>query len=78
MLSCSNLVKKSAAFIQSTLMVRELLMYSVTKQQPVVDGQCSRRDWMDLLISTGAGLTTKMALVTLMASFGSGWTRYTA
>ena len=38
------------------------LMCSVTKQQPVGGGQCSRRDWMAPLISTAAGTKTKNRL----------------
>jgi len=49
-LSSTSLVKEPAVFIQLTLMVQEPLMCSVTKQQPVGGGQCSRRDWMALLI----------------------------
>ena len=78
MLSCTNLVKESAVFIQSILMVQAPLMCSVTKQQPVGGGQCSRRDWMAPLLSTAAGPTTRMALGTCIASFGWDWTRYTA
>ena len=36
---------------------------SVTKQQLVKDGQCSRRDWTTRLISTATGPATTMALV---------------
>ena len=64
MLSCSNSVKESAVFIKSTLMVQVPLMCSVTKHQPVGGGQCSRSDWMAPLISTAAGLTTRLASVT--------------
>ena len=53
------------------------LMYSVTKQQPVVVGQCSRKDWTAQLISTATGTTTNMALVTWKVSFGWDWTRFT-
>ena len=63
-LSCTNPVKEPVVFIQSTLMVQVPLMCSVTKQQPVAGGQCSRRDWMAPLISTAAGPTTRMASVT--------------
>ena len=45
-----------------------------TMQQPVGGGQCSRRDWMALLISTAARPTTKMASVFWLPD----WTRYTA
>ena len=38
MLSCTNPVKESAVFIQSTLMVQEPLMSYVTKQQSVRGG----------------------------------------
>ena len=64
MLSHTNPVKESAVFIQSTRMVQVPLMCSVTKQQPVGDGQCSRRDWMAPLISTAAEPTKRMASVT--------------
>ena len=64
MLSCTNPVTEPAVFIQSTLMAQVPLMCSVTKQLPVVGGQCSRRDWMAPLISTAAGPTTRMASVT--------------
>ena len=53
------------------------LMYSVTKQQPVVVGQCSRKDWTARLISTAPGTTTNMALVTWKVNFGWDWTRFT-
>ena len=69
-LSCTNLVKNSAVFTQSTLMVQGPLMCSVTKKRPVGGGQCSKRDWTARLISTAAGVITSVALVTLMASFG--------
>ena len=71
-LSFTNLVKKSAEFTPSTLMVQVPSMSSVTKPQPVEDGQCSKRDWMAPLISTAAGLTTRMASVTRTESFGWG------
>ena len=74
-LSWTKMVKNSAVFIQSTLMVQVPLMCSVTKQQTVEGGQCSRRDRMAPLISTAAGPTTRMGLVTKMASFGWDWTR---
>ena len=64
MLSHTNPVKESAVFIQSTLMVQAPLVCSVTKQQPVGGGQCSRRDWMPPLISTAAEPTKRMASVT--------------
>ena len=63
-LSCTNPVIQSAVFTQSTLMVQVPFMCSVTKQQPVEGGQCSRRDWLAPLISTAAGPTTRMALAT--------------
>ena len=53
------------------------LMYSVTKQQPVVVGQCSRKDWTARWISTAFGTTTNMALVTWKVNFGWDWTRFT-
>ena len=53
------------------------LMYSVTKQQPVVVGQCSRKDWTARLISTATGTTTNMALVIWKVNFGWDWTRFT-
>ena len=59
-----NLDKKSAVSIQLTLMVQVPLKCTVTKQQPVVDGLCSRRDRMARLISTATGLTIRVALVT--------------
>ena len=68
--SCTNLVKNSAVFTQSTLMVQGSLMCSVTKKRPVGGGQCSKRDWTARLISIEAGVITSVALVTLMASFG--------
>ena len=40
---------------------------------PEGDGKWSKRGWMALWISTATGLTTRMALVTLMASFDSDW-----
>ena len=42
------------------------------KQQPEGGGQCSRGDRTARLISTAAGPTTNLALVTLMASFWLG------
>ena len=63
-LSCTNLVRNSAEFTQSTLMVQEPLMCSVTKKRPVGGGQCSKRDWTARLISTVAGMITSVALVT--------------
>ncbi len=47
MLSCTIPVKESAVFIHSTLMVQVPLMCSVTKQQPVGGGQCSRSKRLD-------------------------------
>ena len=61
-LSCTNLVKQPAVFIQSTLMVQVPLMYSVTKQHPVGGGQCSKREKMVPLISTATGMTIRVAL----------------
>ena len=52
-------------------------MYFVTKQQPVVVGQCSRKDWTARLISTAPGTTTNMALVTWKVNFGWDWIRFT-
>ena len=62
--SCTNPAERSVVFIQSILMVQARLMCSVTKQQPVGGGQCSRRDWTARSISTAAGTTTNWALVT--------------
>ena len=51
-------------------MVQVLLTSFVTKQQPVRlgggggAGQCFRRDWKARLLSTVAGLITRMGLVT--------------
>ena len=42
-------------------MVQAPLKCSVTKKQTVGGGQCSKRDWTDPLISSVAGLTTRMA-----------------
>ena len=53
------------------------LTYSVTKQQPVVAGQYSRKDRTAQLISTAPGTTTNMALVTWKVNFGWDWTRFT-
>ena len=64
MLSSTNPVKESVVFIQSTLMVQVHVMCSVTKQQLVGGGQCSRKDWMAPLISIATGATTRMAPVT--------------
>ena len=64
MLSFTKVAKESAVFTQSTLTVKVPLMCSVTKQQPVGGGQCSKRDWTARLISTAAGLTTSEGLVT--------------
>ena len=77
-LSCTNPVKESAVFTQSTLMVQVPLMCSVTKQQTVGGGQYCRRDWTVPLISIATGTTIKMASVTWMTSFGWDWTRYIA
>ena len=46
-------------YIYSLLMVQVPLMPIVTKQQLVEDGQCSRGDWMALLLSTATGMTKK-------------------
>ena len=54
------------------------LTCTVTKQQLVGGGQCSRRDWMARLISTAAGKITKKGLEIWMATFGSDWTKFTA
>ena len=70
-MSCTNLVMKSAVFIQLTLMALVPLMCSAIKPQPVEDGQYFRRDWAALLSLTEAGQTTNVASVTWMAS--SGW-----
>ena len=77
MLSCTNLVKQVAVFIQLTLMVTVPLVSSVTKRQPVGGGQCFRRDWMARVTSIAAEPITKMALVICMLNFGWDWTRYT-
>ena len=53
-------------------------VFSVTKQRLVGGGLCSRRDWTALLTSISTGLTTKLALVAWMGSFGLDWTKYTA
>ena len=53
-------------------------MCSVTKQQPVGGGQCSRRDWMAQLTSTAVGMTTNEASEISMANFGLDWTRFIA
>ena len=64
MLSCTNRARKSAAFIQSILMVQGPLMSFVTKKRPVEGGQYSKSDWTARLISTAVGLTTNEVLVT--------------
>ena len=64
MASCTNPEGRSVVFIQSILMVQARLMCSVTKQQPVGGGQCSRRDKTARLTSTAVGTTTNWALVT--------------
>ena len=77
--SCTNLAKESVVFIKSTRMVLDLILKCfVTKNLLAGDGQWPRRGWVALWISTATGLTTRMALVTLMASFSSDWTKYTA
>ena len=77
--SCTNLAKESVVFIKSTRMVLDLILKCfVTKHLLAGDGQWPRRGLMALWISTATGLTTRMALVTLMASFSSDWTKYTA
>ena len=40
---------------------------------PKGNGQLSKSGWMALWVSAATGLTTRMALVTLMASFDSDW-----
>ena len=69
---------EAVASTLSTRTVRVPSMFSVTKQQLVGGGLCSRKDWMALLISISTGLTTKLALVAWMGSFGLDWTEYTA
>ena len=58
------MVTESAVFIQSTRMAQVPLMCSVTTLHPVGGGQCSKRDWTARLISTAAGTSTNVALVT--------------
>ena len=57
-LSCMKLLSETAVFIPSTLTMLEPFKYTVTKQQPVEGGLCSKRDWTDRLISTVAGMIT--------------------
>ena len=40
-----KLVFETAVFIPSTLTMLEPFKYTVTKQQPVGGGLCSKRDW---------------------------------
>ena len=77
-LSCMKLVFETAVFIPSTPTTLEPLKYTVTKQQPVADGLCSKRDWTARLISTSAGRTTSVVSEIWMASFGLDWTRFIA
>ena len=60
-LKSTRRVNVLAVFSQSSLIMLDPLMCSVTKQQPVGGGQCSRRDWMARLISTAVGMTTNKA-----------------
>ena len=73
-----KLVFETAVFISSTLTMMEPLKYTVTIQQPVGGGLCSKRDWTERLISTVAGMITSTVSEIWMVSFGSDWTRYTA
>ena len=78
MLSFSKAVKESAVFTQSILMKNLPLMYITTRQGLVEDGQWSRRGWMASLISTAAGLTTKMAsVISSFVNIGLDWKRST-
>ena len=43
-LSCTDLVRESMVFIKSNLTTHKHLMYTVTRQQTVEAGQCSRED----------------------------------
>lgn len=72
------LANEAVASTLSTRTVRVPSMFSVTKQQLVGAGLCSRKDWTALLISISTGLTTKLALVAWMGSFGLDWIEYTA
>lgn len=56
--------EKETAFTPLDQMVCPPLMYSVTKQKPVEDGRCFKRDLRVRLISTSAGTTKNMALAT--------------
>ena len=58
-LNHTKLVYEQVEFTGSTQTVLVPLTCTVTKQQPVGGGQCSKRDWMARLISTAAGTTTK-------------------
>ena len=44
-LSCIKLVFETAVFIPSILTILEPLKYTVTKQQPVGGGLCSKTEW---------------------------------
>ena len=63
-LKSTNPVKQLMVCTPLNLITCLSLRYSVTKQQLVEDGQCSRRDWTARLIFTVTGTTTSTALVT--------------
>ena len=77
-LKSTSLATQETVCTPSNLIICLPLRFFVIRQQPVEDGQCSRRDWTALLISTLIGATTNMALVIWVVNFGSDWTRLTA
>ena len=77
-LNSTKVAIESVVFTPSIPTTPVPLMCIVTKQQPVGDGQCSRRDWTAQLISTAAGTTTNEASEISMVNFGSDWTKFTA
>ena len=75
-MNSTKLVNEPAVFTRSTPTMVVPLMCTVTKQQPVGDGLCFKRDWTARLISTSTETTTNEALEISMGNFGSDWTRF--
>ena len=61
-LHSTKLESESAVFIQSILIMPVHSMYFRSKKQAVEGGQCFKRDWTTLSISTADGTTTNEAM----------------